>query len=131
MSILVQEVPEIHTDERITMERFEHGLWRVTARYGFMETPHVPEVMNRARAMGLRAKATDTTFYFGREHIIVLEKGEGRAAPRTNRDGTPHLDMARWRKRLFVVMTRNARSATEFFNIPPNRVVELGAQVEF
>ncbi|HUX34724.1 MAG TPA: potassium transporter Kup [Gemmatimonadaceae bacterium] len=133
MSILTLEVPEVDDHERITLEKFEEGFWRLTARYGFMETPDVPEVLNRARALGLRAKVLDTTFYLGRERIIVLGKGEkrtGRGATPDAEDG-PVLEMARWRKKLFVVMSRNARSATEFFNIPPNRVVELGAQVEF
>ena len=133
MSIVTLEVPEVDEAERLSLEKFEEGFWRLTARYGFMETPDVPEVLNRARALGLRAKALDTTFYLGRERIIVLEKGEkrtGRGAT-PDADEGPVLEMARWRKKLFVVMTRNARSATEFFNIPPNRVVELGAQVEF
>ena len=137
MSILTLEVPSVPAGERITIEKFEEGFWRVTARYGFMETPDVPDVLNRARALGLRAKPLDTTFYLGRERVMVLGKHD---APRAARaaavptpgagDGAPP-DMARWRKKLFVLMSRNARSATEFFNIPPNRVVELGAQVEF
>ncbi len=133
MSIMTLEVPEVHDEERITLEKFEEGFWRITARYGFMETPDVPHVLNRARTLGLRAKALDTTFYLGRERIIVLEKREKRMGrgPREDAEEGPILQMARWRKKLFVVMSRNARSATEFFNIPPNRVVELGAQVEF
>jgi KUP system potassium uptake protein len=141
MSILVEEVPEVPADERLTLERFEHGMWRLTARYGFMETPNVPDVLNLARAMGLRAKSSETTFYLGRERVIVLPKGERRGArraagqtPETAEEAIAQqapITMARWRKKLFVVMSRNARSATEFFNIPPNRVVELGAQVEF
>ena len=62
------------------------------------------------------AKTNDTTFYLGRERLI----------PRRDNGG-----MMGWRKKLFVLMSRNARSATEFFNIPPNRVVELGTQLEF
>lgn len=133
MSIMTLEVPEVDDAERITLDKFEEGFWRLTARYGFMETPDVPDVLNRARALGLNAKPLDTTFYLGRERIIVLGKGEkrtGRGAVPDAEEG-PVLQMARWRKKLFVVMSRNARSATEFFNIPPNRVVELGAQVEF
>jgi KUP system potassium uptake protein len=133
MSIMTLEVPEVDASERITLEKFEEGFWRLTARYGFMETPDVPDVLNRARALGLHAKPLDTTFYLGRERIIVLGKGEkrtGRSAV-PDADEGPVLQMARWRKKLFVVMSRNARSATEFFNIPSNRVVELGAQIEF
>ncbi len=133
MSILTLDVPEVDSAERVSLEKFEEGFWRITARYGFMQTPDVPDVLNRARALGLRAKPLDTTFYLGRERIIVLAKGEQRTgrAPVPDAEEGPVLDMARWRKKLFVVMSRNARSATEFFNIPPNRVVELGAQVEF
>src|SRR5262245_15689329 len=100
------------------------------ARYGFMETPDVPEILERARDHGIRARPGDTTFYLGRERIIIAD---GQAKPGTRRapEGTELPRMARWRKKLFVIMARNARSATEFFSIPPNRVVELGAQVEF
>lgn len=141
MSILAEEVPEIPEDERVTVERLEQGFYRVTAHYGFMETPDVPEVLTLAKAQGLRARALDTTFYLGRERIIIADrKRRGREpSPRPGvrrapvpEEGAPRpMRLARWRKRLFVVMVRNARSATEFFNIPPNRVVELGAQVEF
>jgi KUP system potassium uptake protein len=140
MSILTEEVPEVDEDVRVSVERLEQGFYRVTARYGFMETPDVPEVLTIAKAQGLRARALDTTFYLGRERIIIAERKRGRDAspsPGVRRapapsEGAPRpMRLARWRKRLFVVMSRNARSATEFFGIPPNRVVELGAQVEF
>jgi len=141
MSILTEEVPEVDPDTRVGVERLEQGFYRVTARYGFMETPDVPEVLTIAKAQGLRARAMDTTFYLGRERIIIADRQRRgkEASPRPGvrrapapSDGAPRpLRLARWRKRLFVVMSRNARSATEFFGIPPNRVVELGAQVEF
>ena len=133
MSILTLDVPEADDHDRVSLEKFEEGFWRLEARYGFMESPDVPDLLNRARVLGLRAKALDTTFYLGRERIIVLEKGEKRVGrgPSPDAEDGPVIDMSRWRKKLFVVMSRNARSATEFFNIPPNRVVELGAQVEF
>ena len=139
MSIMTQDIPEVRRDERVTVERLEQGFYRVTARFGFMETPDVPDILNMAREHGLRAKPMDTTFYLGRERIIISggkkqqrepKPGVRRAPPRP--EGKPAGPrMARWRKKLFVVMSRNARSATEFFSIPPNRVVELGAQVEF
>ena len=138
MSIVTEEVPEIDDDERIAVEKFEHGFYRITARYGFMESPDVPDILRCAKEAGLRTKPQETTFYLGRERIIISDPrrraepkpGVRRAAP--PRDGAPAIPrMARWRKKLFIIMSRNARSATEFFNIPPNRVVELGAQVEF
>ncbi len=132
MSIVTAEVPEIPRAERVKVDKLEHGFWRLTARYGFMQTPDVPDVLAAAREFGLRARPNDTTFYLGRERVIVATGSEPRpGARRASGEGGPILTMARWRKKLFVIMARNAQSATEFFGIPPNRVVELGAQVEF
>jgi KUP system potassium uptake protein len=131
MSVKTDEVPEIDDkEERVTVEKLEQGFWRVEAHYGFMETPNVPELLHYAKRHNLRAKQLDTTFYLGRERIIIAGSGPKRAGTRRAADPNA-LRMARWRKRIFIVMSRNARSATEFFGIPPNRVVELGAQVEF
>jgi KUP system potassium uptake protein len=71
----------------------------------------------------------DTSFYLGRETLIATRSS---AVPAPG-DGAPHPDhrMSIWRKKLFILMTRNARSATAFFGLPPNRVVELGAQIQF
>ena len=130
MSVVTQEVPEIESVERVTVEKLEHGFYRITARYGFMETPNVPEILQRARESGVKARPNDTTFYLGRERIIIAN-GERKPDARRAPEDAMLPRMARWRKKLFVIMSRNARSATEFFGIPPNRVVELGAQVEF
>jgi KUP system potassium uptake protein len=130
MSVVTQEVPEIKSDERVSVDKLTHGFYRITARYGFMEQPNVPEILQRAREAGIKAKATETTFYLGRERIIISD-GERKPGTRRAPDDAVLPHMARWRKKLFVIMSRNARSATEFFGIPPNRVVELGAQVEF
>ncbi len=115
MSVTAEEVPEIPGDERVTLEDLGQGFFRVRARYGFMESPDVEEILVCAAEAGLRAKPQETSFYLGRERLIPRAKG----------------GMMQWRKKLFVLMSRNARSATEFFNIPPNRVVELGTQLEF
>jgi KUP system potassium uptake protein len=131
MSVVTQEVPEVKPADRLTFEKLEQGFFRITARYGFMETPNVPEILQRAREFGLRARPNETTFYLGRERIIIATAGERSPGTRRAPDDLPLPRMARWRKKIFVVMSRNARSATEFFSIPPNRVVELGAQVEF
>ncbi len=131
MSITTEEVPEILSEERLTLEKLSHGFYRVRARYGFMETPDVPEILYRLRQAGLKARQNETTFYLGHERILVADQKRGpRQGTRSAPDGMEG-NMARWRKKLFVFMQRNARSATEFFGIPPNRVVELGAQVEF
>ncbi len=130
MSVQTAEIPEIKPEKRVAVENLDYGFYRVTARYGFMEQPNVPDVLAWAREYGIKAKPNDTTFYLGRERII-LANGERKPGTRRAPDGAVVPRMARWRKKIFVVMSRNARSATEFFGIPPNRVVELGAQVEF
>ncbi|HYC49827.1 MAG TPA: potassium transporter Kup [Gemmatimonadaceae bacterium] len=131
MSIKTEDFPEVPSDERLTLEKLAHGFYRVHARYGFMETPDVPEILYRLRQAGLKARQNETTFYLGNERLLVLDRKRGpRAGTRTAPDDMT-MNMARWRKKLYVLMQRNARSATEFFGIPPNRVVELGAQVEF
>ena len=115
LSIVAAQVPEIPITERLEVTSFPHNFGRVKARYGFMQTPNVPEILSLATERGIIAKPTETTYYLGRENLIPT--------------GTKPL--ARWRKRLFIFMQRNSRPATEFFGIPPNRVVELGAQMEF
>jgi len=131
MSVVTADIPEISASERVTVDKLEHGFYRITARYGFMESPNVPEILQWARESGIKARPNDTTFYLGRERIIIARGGERKPGTRRAPDDAVLPKMARWRKKLFVVMSRNARSATEFFSIPPNRVVELGAQVEF
>lgn len=115
LSILSEEVPEIPDSDRITIKKLPQGFYRITARYGFMESTNVPAILARAKEAGIDNKPLDTTFYLGREQLIP----------------TGPTPLWRWRKKLFVFMSRNSRSATAFYGIPPNRVVELGAQIEF
>ena len=116
MSIISQEVPEVPDEERVEVERLPENFVRVVARYGFMETPNVPEIMEYCEESGIaHLRPHEISFFLGRERLIPT--GSSR--------------MAQWRKKLFGIMSRNAQGATEFFQIPPNRVVELGAQIEF
>jgi KUP system potassium uptake protein len=114
LSVASSATPDVPQNERVMVTRYSQGFYRVTATYGFMETPNVPEVLELARAQGLDTRRMETSFYLGRER--VLPTGASR--------------MARWRKKVFIVMTRNAQTATHYFGLPPNRVVELGAQVQ-
>jgi len=116
LSVTAAEVPYVAEDERVKVKPLKCGFFRVLATYGFMETPNVPEVMRGAQSHGVSAAPTEISYYLGRERLIPLRQG---------------VHMLRWRKSLFAFMARNAVSATEYFQIPPNRVVELGAQIEF
>ena len=115
LSIQSADVPEVDGANRVDVASLGLGFHRVVATFGFMETPNVPAVLVRARVAGIRAAPAETSYFLGRERLLPY----GRTR------------MARWRKKLFVFMSRNARSATEFFGLPPNRVVELGTQLEF
>lgn len=115
LSVIVRAEPEVPASERVEVEDLSSGIYRVRAYYGFMQTPNVEEIRARCAEAGVKARRMETTYYLGREQLIPM-----------GREG-----MARWRKRLFAVMSRNARSATQYFGIPPGRVVELGAQIEF
>ena len=85
-----------------------------------MQSPNVPQVLEVVDQMGIRCKPMETSYFLGRERLIPTPASV-RMKP---------FALARWRKVLFSIMSRNARSATEFFAIPPNRVVELGTQIE-
>lgn len=106
--------PEVPDEDRVEVEAFEHGFYRVQARFGFMEAPRVEPVLALCAARGLELDMQQTTFFLGRETLLAT--GPSR--------------MATWRKRLFAVLQRNAPGATAYFGIPPGRVVELGAQLE-
>ncbi|HEU4763467.1 MAG TPA: potassium transporter Kup [Gemmatimonadales bacterium] len=123
VSVMTEEIPQVAERERVEFKDLGEGFFQVIARYGFMETPNVPDLLRslEARAAvdamglgGIVVKPLETTFYLGRE--TLLPDGPSR--------------MARWRKRLFIVMSRNAVSASSFFALPPNRVVEMGAQIQ-
>ena len=111
LTIITDDTARITENERFKMEKLDHGFCRIVGRYGFMEQPDVPQLLF---ATGLIHTVEHTTFFLGRENLVA-----------TRRPG-----MARWRVSLFAFMSRNAQPATKFFNIPPDRVMEIGAQIE-
>ncbi len=115
LSVVTVQVPEVAATTRLNVESLGEGFYRVIARYGFMEQPNVPSIFPKCESLGVKLRPNDTSYYLGREQLIP----------------TGRSPMPRWRKKLFVFMSRNAQSATQFFGLPPNRVVELGAQIEF
>ncbi len=108
------DIPVVANEDRLRIERLRQGFYRLTAWYGYMETPSVPKLMMLAAGFGLPLEPTRTTFYLGRETLLTTGKST----------------MAPWRKSLFAFMSRNAANPAVYFGIPPNRVVELGAQVQ-
>ncbi len=114
LSIQTSDIPSVAACDRLKIENLGHGFYRLVAAYGYMETPSIPEIMDIASRKGLKTDPATTTYYLGRETLLAT--------------GTSK--MMGWRKRLFVFMARNASNPTSYFGMPPNRVVELGAQIE-
>lgn len=113
LNIAMERIPEVAPDERIQTQDFGQGCFQVVARYGFMERPNVPEIVSACINAGLPL-SRDVSYYLSRESLVL-----------TGRSG-----ISRWRRILFAFLSRNAHSVTDFFSIPPGRVVELGMQVE-
>jgi KUP system potassium uptake protein len=115
LAIQTRHIPEVPSSGRIEkVVELGDGFYTVVAVYGFMQTPNVLEVLELCRAAGLETNASDTSFFLGRETLVMSDRR----------------GMAMWRKALFAFMSRNARPANTFFRIPSNRVVELGTQIE-
>jgi KUP system potassium uptake protein len=113
LSIVNVDAPYVPGDRRVELEALGQGVYRLVAKYGFMEAPDAPALLEACAPLGLRAEPSRTTYYLGRETLIASgAKG-----------------MPRWAKHLFAFISRNAQSATGYFGIPPNRVVELGMQI--
>jgi KUP system potassium uptake protein len=114
LTVTTAQTPYVGPDDQIEVNPLGHGVFHIRIQYGFMQDPDVPETLMRARDAGVSIDPDDLTYFLGRETIIV-----------TRRPG-----MAMWREKLFVLMSRNAVRATAYFRLPPERVVELGVQVE-
>jgi KUP system potassium uptake protein len=115
LSLLFERVPRLDLSESVEVTPLGAGFYKVIARYGYMQSPDVPEVLRLCAARGLQVDAMRASYYLGRETVILS------AQP----------GLARWRKRLFLFLFTNARSVTPTFHLPPNRVIEIGAEIEF
>lgn len=114
LSIVTENIPFAIGNTAITVRDMGRGFYRVVARVGFMQQPKVPKILERCARHGLVAEETDTTYYLGRQTLLTTGKSR----------------LATWRKKLFAFLSKNSRAPTEFFALPPNRVVELGLQIE-
>jgi KUP system potassium uptake protein len=114
LTIETEEVPRVSRDEKVQVEDLGKGFHRVVARFGFMEDPRALHALALAREKGLELEIEDVIFFMGRERLLAAK----------------HPGMPYWRNRIFAFMLRNAVSASTFFHLPPDQVVELGTQVE-
>ncbi len=113
LSIRTEETPRVPRHERLAVDRVSDSFIRVVARYGFMETPSVPKILELCRRKDLNIDIGATSFFLSRRNL----------------NPTPKSEMPTWQDRLFVVLARSAQDATTYFKIPTDRVVEVGTQV--
>jgi KUP system potassium uptake protein len=114
MSFRTAQQPEVDDADRLSITPLDHGFYRVIVDWGFMQKPSMDRTLALCSSRGLRLDPYSTTFFLGRETLLP----------------TGRTRMMAWRKRLFVIMSRNAPSITAYIGIPPNRVIEIGTQVE-
>jgi KUP system potassium uptake protein len=114
LAVVTGATARVASAKRVTIEPLAANVYRVVARFGFAEDPEVPKILDLLRGQGLAIEPERSTFFLGRETLLA-----------TKRPG-----MAIWRERLFARMSRNARRATKYFCLPPDRVVEIGAEIE-
>ncbi len=114
LTVLTEEVPFVPDIDQIELTDLGHGAWRMIVRYGFKDEPDIPLALSRCEARGLPFAMMETSFFLNRETVLPAKLP----------------GMALWRERLFAWMNRSASTAMEFFKLPPNRVIELGTQVE-
>lgn len=114
LTVVFHDVPWIADEERVQVTPLVPGFWKVQVNYGFMNTPDIPQALERCQAQGLPINLFETSYFLSRE-IVVPTRGAG---------------MARWREALFSLMSRNAGNVADFFRLPNNCVIELGTRVQ-
>jgi KUP system potassium uptake protein len=114
LNIQILSVPWVSSRNRIAIQEVAPNFWRADARFGFMERPHIPELLATGKALGCTIDLDDVTYYVGHETVIAREDGRG---------------MPAWQERFFAVMERNAVHVSDFFSLPTDQVVEIGRQI--
>ncbi|MGH6989795.1 MAG: potassium transporter Kup [Stellaceae bacterium] len=114
MTVITEDIPHVSDDQRLEIRHLDKNFHTITLHYGFMDQPNIPRALAQCRIMHFQFKLLETSFFVGREKIVAGKKTR----------------FWRWRKSLFIFMANNMLDATEFFRIPPNRVIELGGQIE-
>ncbi|HEY4030394.1 MAG TPA: potassium transporter Kup [Caulobacteraceae bacterium] len=113
LTVRTAETPRVDDDQRLKIEPINDDFKKVTITYGFMESPNLPKALALCRKQGLKFDIMATSFFLGRRSVVP----------------SAHSGMPLWQDKLFIYLMKNAANPTEFFKIPPGRVVELGAQV--
>ena len=114
LTVYIKEEPWVAPAEQVEVVQLGHNCYQLNIQYGFKDEPDIPGVMKQCATLGLPFEMMETSFFIARQTVISAPGG----------------GMAPWREHMFVAMSRNARGAADYYQIPPNRVIELGTQVE-
>jgi KUP system potassium uptake protein len=114
LRVEIQSVPWVSSRNRMAIEQVAPNFWRAEAHFGFMERPHIPELLTASKLLGCSVDLDDVTYYVGHETVVSREDGKGLPA---------------WQERIFAVMERNAVHVSDFFSLPNDQVVEIGRQI--
>jgi KUP system potassium uptake protein len=114
LRVEILPVPWLASNERISVKEVASNFWRAEARYGFMERPHIPQLLLASKSHGCTVNLSDVTYYVGRESVVGREDGLG---------------LPVWQEALFAMMERNAAHVSDFFSLPSDQVVEIGRQI--
>ncbi len=114
MTVQTEDIPRVPEEQRVEIRHLDHNFHTVVLHYGFMEVPNIPQALAQCRALQFRFNLMETSFFVGRENIVKAKRSP----------------LSRWRQDLFIFLSHTMQSATEFFRIPSNRVIELGGQIE-
>ena len=114
LTVHMREVPWVPADEQVEVVELGHNCFQLDVQYGFKDEPDIPGILRQCGGLGLSFEMMETSFFIARQTVISAPGG----------------GMAPWREHLFVMLSRNARAAADYYQIPPNRVIELGTQVE-
>ncbi|MCC2955000.1 potassium transporter Kup [Massilia sp. IC2-477] len=114
LTVHMREVPWVPSEEQVEVVELGHNCFQLNVQYGFKDEPDIPGILRQCGGLGLNFEMMETSFFIARQTVISAPGG----------------GMAPWREHLYVMMSRNARAAADYYQIPPNRVIELGTQVE-
>jgi KUP system potassium uptake protein len=114
LTVLTESRPRVRPAERMIVTHEGDNFWRITARYGFIEHPNIPQLLEQSRQLGCDVQLDDITYYVGHEYIVHREQGA---------------TLPLWQEELFAAMVRNAAHVTDYFRLPSRQVVEIGRQV--
>ena len=114
LSIITEDIPSVAEQERLTVTGIGNCVWRVIARYGYMESPDVSVLMERVRDQGVPVKLNEATYFFNREMIIT--GGDSK--------------MWEWQKRFYSLLSRNARPVRDYYRLPPMQIIEVGLPIQ-